>query len=218
MAQKVNPRAFRLGITTGWSSKWFAIRDYRERLQQDVRMRDYLRTELKESAVDRVEIERGPGTITVMVHSAKPGFIIGRGGQGAEELKKKVRHKFFPATKINLQINIVEVSKPSLSAAVVAQQIASDLEKRLPFRRAMKQSLERMQKAGAEGAKVMVKGRLNGAEIARREKLSFGKIPLQNLRADINYDQATAHTIYGAIGVTVWIYRGLVFGKKSEIK
>ena len=212
----MHPKAFRLGVITGWNSKWFATRDYRSRLQEDVRIREYLSRELKESAVDRIEIERGAGTITVIVHSAKPGFIIGRGGAGAEDLKKKVRHKFYPAKKINLQINIVEVTKPSLSAAVVAQQIADDLEKRLPFRRAMKQALERVEKAGALGVKVRVKGRLNGAEIAREENMSRGKIPLQNLRADINFALATAYTIYGTIGVAVWIYRGLVFGKNKE--
>lgn len=216
MGQKVHPRVFRIGTIASWDSRWFARADYRKNLQEDVRIRAYLRKALKDAALDRVEIERGPGSITVIIHSAKPGFIIGRGGQGAEELKKKIRHAFFPARKINLQVNIIEVAKPSLSAAVVAQQIAADLEKRLPFRRAMKQSLERVEKAGALGVKVRVKGRLNGAEIAREEVLSRGTIPLQNLRANIDFAQATAYTIYGTIGVTVWIYKGLVFAKKAQ--
>lgn len=214
----MHPKAFRIGTVATWSSRWFSRRDYIPHLQEDVMMRSYLTEELKDASLDRVEIERGPGTITVFIHSAKPGFIIGRGGQGAEELKKKIRRKFYPAKKINLQVNILEVTKPSLSAAVVAQQMASDIEKRLPFRRVLRQAVERVEKAGAEGVKVMVKGRLNGAEIARREYLAKGKIPLQNLRADIDFATATAHTIYGTIGVKVWINRGLVFAKKENQK
>jgi len=216
MAQKVNPKIFRIGTIFGWDSKWFNRKDYKKFLQQDVEMREYLRKELKEAQVDRIEIERG-GTnnaLTITVHSGKPGVIIGRAGAGIEELKKRLKTKFFAGKKVNLNLNVVEVSHPSLSANIVMQQMIADLEKRMPFRRILKTTIERVQKAGALGVKVAVSGRLNGAEIARREMLSWGSVPLQNLRADINYAADFARTMFGTIGVKVWIYRGEVFEGK----
>jgi len=226
MGQKVHPKAFRLGVINTWSSKWYAPRarrTYQKQLQTDVMLREWLTRELKDSAVDHVDIERTPSSVAIVIHTAKPGFIIGRAGAGAEELKKRILARFFPiaksgakgSPKMNVKLNIVEVSRPALSAAVVLQGMIADLEKRMPFRRVLKMSIERVGKAGALGVKVMVSGRLNGAEIARREVLSSGSVPLQNLRADIDYAQGFARTIFGAIGVKVWIYRGEVFLKEK---
>jgi small subunit ribosomal protein S3 len=219
MGQKVHPIAFRLGVINTWSSRWYASprnRTYQTQLKADVELREYLVNSLKEAAVDHVDVERTPSSVTVVIHTAKPGFIIGRAGAGAEDLKKKVLTKFFPkGSKMNVKLNIIEVTRPALSAPVVLQAIVADLEKRMPFRRILKQNVERVMKAGGLGVKVMVSGRLNGAEIARREMLSQGSVPLQKLRADIGYAQGFARTIFGAIGVKVWIYRGEVFEKEK---
>ncbi len=184
-------------------------------LREDTRIREFLRGKLKEASVDRIEIDRTPRAVTVTVHTAKPGFIIGRGGSGVEQLKaelKKIVGKGRTSDKKrNLNLNIVEVTKPSLSANIILQSMIADIEKRVRFRRVLKMHLDRVQKAGAKGCKVMVKGRLNGAEIAREEKVSYGSIPLHNLRADIDYAQGFARTIFGAIGIKVWIYRGEIF-------
>lgn len=216
MGSKVNPKIMRIGTIYGWDSKWFNRKKYKELVRQDVELREYLRKELREAAVDKIEIERGANQVTITVHSGKPGFVIGRAGSGIEVLKKKLKDKFFRGTKTNVHINVVEVSHPSLSANIVMQQMIADLERRLPFRRVLKYSIDRIQKAGALGAKVTVAGRLNGAEIARTESLSWGSVPLQNLRADIDYANDFARTIYGAIGVKVWIYRGEIFEDKKK--
>ncbi len=227
MGQKVNPKAFRLGIINTWSSKWYASprgRSYQHQLKDDVLMREWILKELKEAAVDHVDVERTPSAVSIVIHTAKPGFIIGRAGAGAEDLKKKLLAKFFSSAqggsasggKINVKLNIVEISRPALCAALVLQGMVMDIEKRMPFRRVLKMAIERVNKAGALGVKVMVSGRLNGAEIARREMLSSGSVPLQNLRADIDYAQGFAHTIFGAIGIKVWIYRGEVFDRERE--
>ncbi len=217
MAQKVNPKIFRIGTVYGWDSKWFNRKGYKELLRQDVELRAFLREALREASVDRIEIDRGANQVTVTIHSGKPGFIIGRGGTGIEDLKKKLVAKFFKVKKANLNVNVVEVQRPGLSANIVLQNMIADLEKRIPFRRILKQTIDRTQKAGALGVKVMVSGRLNGAEIARREMLSWGSVPLQNLRADIDYASDFARTIYGTIGVKVWIYRGEIFEKKKGL-
>lgn len=216
MGQKVHPKIFRLGVNPArtWHSRWFSARNFPAQLREDVQIRDFLRDLLREAAVDRIDIERSANAITVLIATAKPGFIIGRAGAGAEELKDKIRKKFFPGKKVALELSIIEVPKPSLSANIVMQQVAADIEKRMPFRRVLKQTVDRVEKGGAQGVKVCVAGRLNGAEIARTEVLSSGKLPLHNLRADIDYAQGTARTIYGAIGVKIWIYRGDVFNKK----
>jgi small subunit ribosomal protein S3 len=220
MGQKVHPKAFRLGVINTWSSKWYASprnRAYQQQLRADVEMREWLAKELKDAAVDHIDVERSPSSVSVVIHTAKPGIIIGRAGAGAEELKKKLLSKFFPKkTKVNVKLNIIEVGRPNLSSAIVLQGMIADIEKRMPFRRVLKMSVERVTKAGALGVKVMVSGRLNGAEIARREMLSSGSVPLQNLRADIDYAQGFAHTIFGAIGIKVWIYRGEVFDRERE--
>ncbi len=216
MGHKVNPKVFRLGTTTTWPSRWMARDDaYRANLRQDLAIRDYLNKELKDAAVNRIEIERSRGTIGITVYTAKPGLVIGRGGEGSDGLKKKILKEFFPGkTKaVQMTVTVLEVSRPSLESTLVVQGVVADLERRMPFRRVLKMSIERVKKGGALGVKVAVSGRLNGAEIARREWLAWGKIPLTNLRADIDYAADTARTMAGAIGVKVWIYRGDVFAQ-----
>ncbi|HBR80484.1 MAG: 30S ribosomal protein S3 [Candidatus Uhrbacteria bacterium GW2011_GWE2_45_35] len=212
MGHKVHPKAFRLSTIRTWDAVWFAREDnYRDFLREDVKIRDFLRKELREALVDRVEIERTRQQVNVVIFSAKPGFIIGRAGAGVEDLKNKILKKFYRGRRVALSVNVKEVARPSLSAQIVGQQIAADIEKRFPFRRAMKQSVERVLKARAEGVKITLGGRLNGAEIARVETLAHGKVPLHNLRADIDFACVTARTIYGAIGIKVWINRGEIF-------
>lgn len=214
MGHKVHPLGFRIGTTTTWPSRWFA-RDaaYRDAVRQDIRLRAFLKRELKDAAVNRVDIERSRGALSITIHTAKPGYVIGRAGDGIDQLKKKLIKAFFPGKSKGLQLNlsVQEVSRPNLEAALVCQGVISDLERRMAFRRVLKTNIERVKKAGALGVKIAVSGRLNGAEIARREWLYWGKIPLTNLRADVDYAQDFAHTIAGAIGVKVWIYRGDVF-------
>jgi small subunit ribosomal protein S3 len=215
MGRKVHPTVFRTGVIYSWPSKWFAAKkDYPKILAEDIRLKEFLAKKLKEASVDRFEIERTLKALTITIHTAKPGFIIGRGGTGVEELKKKIKEMLGrdKASKTNLNLNIVEVTNPSLSSNIIRQSMIGELERRMPFRRVLKTHLDRIQKAGAKGAKIMVSGRLNGADIAREEKVSWGKVPLQNLRADIDFSSGPARTIFGTIGVKVWIYRGDVFG------
>lgn len=219
MGSKVHPISFRLSTIRSWDSVWFAKKqEFSERLKDDERIRTFLRDRLKEASVDRILIERSVQNINVTIYSAKPGFIIGRAGAGIEDLKKAMVGKLFPGRRVVVSVNVKEISQPSLSAAIIGQQIAADIERRLPFRRSMKSAIERVMKAGAEGVKITISGRLNGAEIARREKLAQGKVPLHNLRADIDFARVMAHTIYGTIGVTVWINRGEVFEEKTKEK
>lgn len=219
MGQKVHPRAFRLGIIFPWSSKWYSKpREFAALLRQDVEIRKFLIGKLKGAGVARVEIERTPNALTIIIHSAKPGVIIGRQGAGIEELKKVLKKRFFPYQKLALHMNIFEVDRPQLNAQLVASQMAEDIEKRLPYRRVLKQAIDRVQKAGALGVKVFVGGRLNGAEIANREMLTWGKVPLHTIRANIDYARTTAHTQAGTIGVKVWIYTGEIFDEKSGKK
>lgn len=216
MGNKVHPKIFRIGTVGNWNARWFAKKkDFPVWLREDIGLREFIWKLLKDAGVDNIDIERSRGVVTAVVHAAKPGFIIGRAGAGIEDLKKKIQQKFFRGRKVDFHLNIQEVSKPSLSAHVVMQSMIMDLEKRIPFRRILKQALDRIQKGGAEGAKVCVKGRLNGAEIARVEVLAWGKVPLHNLRADIDYAQSFAQTIFGSIGVKVWINRGEVFEEKK---
>ena len=201
-----------MGVTNTWPSRWFARGGtYRKQLEADLSIREFVKKELKDGAVSRVMIERMQGVVAVTIHTGKPGYVIGRGAAGIEELRKKVMKEFFRGKKVNLRLDVVEIPKGNLDAAIVSQQVVSDLERRLPFRRVLKQTIERVKKSGALGVKIAVSGRLNGAEIARREWLGWGKIPLTSLRADIDYAQTMARTPAGAIGVKVWIYRGDVF-------
>ena len=218
MGKKINPKIFRISITKAWTSKWFNVgQAYAKNLEQDIKVKRFLVQDLRESGVDRVEVERNAKKINVSIYSAKPGVIVGRGGTGAEDLKKKIHAKFLKNFKLgDINLNIFEVDRPSLSSQIVLQQMVLEIEKRMPFRRVMKQAISRVERAGALGVKVQVAGRLNGAEIARSEKLSSGKVPLHTLRADISYSRGVARTTFGAIGVKVWIYKGTVFEKGSE--
>ncbi|HNW09286.1 MAG TPA: 30S ribosomal protein S3 [bacterium] len=222
MGQKVHPKSFRLKVNKTWDSRWFNDRDFPELLRQDVRIRKFILNKFRNAGVSNVDIERSANQLTVNMHCAKPGLIIGRGGQGAEDLKKEIQNKFlkdgFSRKKgiKNINLNILEIEKPNLDATVVMQQVIADLEKRIPFRRAVKQAMGRVEKAGAQGVKISVAGRLNGAEIARTEMFASGKIPLHTLRADIDYSRAAAQTIYGKIGVKVWIYKGEVFNQETN--
>jgi small subunit ribosomal protein S3 len=217
MGKKVNPKIFRMGITKTWPSIWFEKGEqYIKNVRQDVLIRKQLIKEFKEAGVDKVEIARGLNRIDITINTAKPGIIIGRGGGGVEDLKKRLHRKFlknFRPQEINL--NIKEVGRPNLSAQITVQSMILDIEKRMPFRKVMKQALSRIERGGALGAKTVVSGRLNGAEIARSEKLVWGKVPLQTLRADIDYARGTAKTTYGSIGIKVWIYKGEVFEKEK---
>lgn len=216
MGHKINPTSFRIKITDTWKSRWFSKGQYRQLLQEDVRIREYLEKHLKKSGLVRVDIERtGDGTITVVIKTTKPGLIIGKGGAGIEELKSKVKKKL--GVKKELKVNIEEVRDVNLQAQTVANGISEQLEKRVAFRKLMKQSLEQIMNAGAKGAKVAIGGRLNGADIARTEHLSSGKIPLHTLRADIDFARSTAFTTYGTVGVKVWIYKGDIFEDRKAV-
>lgn len=217
MGHKVHPTIFRIGNIYTWHSRWFGRKkEFAGMLKEDCQIREYLRTLLKDAAVDRIDIERSANAMTIIVATAKPGLIIGRSGSGVEELKEKMRKKFFPKRKVTFNLNVVEVQRPGLSATIVAQAMAADIEKRLPFRRVMKTTAERIEKAGAKGVRMVLSGRLNGAEIARTEMLSHGSVPLHNLRADIDFAQGVANTISGTIGIKVWIYRGEVFDTRRK--
>ncbi|MFA6393661.1 MAG: 30S ribosomal protein S3 [Patescibacteria group bacterium] len=221
MGQKVNPKALRTGVITGWPSRWFSDdkKQFIKNLEEDVKTRKFLTREFREAGVDKVEIERSANKVVINIHTAKPGIIIGRSGKGIEDLKAKIHKKFLCHNRPgDININVFEVDRPSLSSNIIVQQIAADLEKRVAFRRTMKQAIQRVERAGSLGVKIMVKGRLNGAEIAREEKLSSGSIPLHTIRADINYSRGTAFTTYGAIGIKVWIYRGEVFAADNNGK
>jgi len=215
MGKKVNPRVFRLGMSEKWRSRWYSGRDFAKFLQQDVSLRRSLKKDLRDASIDRIDIERSRGEVTVNILAAKPGLIIGRGGSGIEDLKKKIKSKFLDKD-IKLNVNIREIPIPNLSANVLVDAIRIDIEKRIPFRRVMKQNKDKAVKAGAKGIKIMVSGRLNGVDIARSEKVVEGKIPLQTLRSNIDYSRGVANTIYGVIGIKVWVYKGEYFDKKEE--
>jgi small subunit ribosomal protein S3 len=220
MGQKVNPKSFRLNSIYTWDSSWFSEKNYSKFLREDILIKDYLRKKLSNMGIAKVGIKRSGQVIDIDIYSSKPGMIIGRGGSGIDDLRKEVIKNFYNKeegknrTKINL--NIKEVKNPNLSAELVAQGVVADLEKRMPFRRAIKQAAERVKRAGAKGVKIKVGGRLNGAEIARSEKVIEGNLPLHTLRADIDYALKPANTIYGVIGVKVWIYKGDIFNKKND--
>ena len=216
MGQKVHPKSFRLQVTKAWNSRWFSARDFPRILRQDVTIRKYLKGKIAMSALSAVEIERSLQNVTITIHTPKPGVVIGRGGLGIETLKKGIRGILMGQGHYNIKVNVQEVQRPDLNAQAVMGNIAEQIEKRLPFRRVLKQTVEQVMEAGAQGVKVMVGGRLNGAEIARTEAQSKGALPLQTLRADIDYARGEAKTTYGKIGIKVWIYKGQVFNKDSN--
>jgi len=225
MGQKVNPIAFRLGGAQNWKSRWFTTKQYQEFLKEDYFIRDFLTAKLvkAKAGVDKIEIERSANAIKVVIQAARPGLIIGRGGSGIEDLKKEVRSRLHKKLKkplrTDFRLSVEEVKNADIKAAPVAQGIAEQIEKRLPFRRVLRQTIERVaQSRDVQGVKIMMGGRLDGNEIARREWLRKGRIPLQTIRADIDYAQATAYTTYGTIGIKVWIYRKEEVVKKKEEK
>lgn len=215
MGQKVNPKGFRVGVIKDWDARWYANnKDYKHFLYEDYQLRKHVKNKLFASGVSKVEIERKGGQVFVNVFTAKPGIVIGRGGQEVEVLRKDLE-KISGKT---VKVNITEVKRPELDAQLVAENVASSLEKRIAFRRAMKQTVSRTMRMGAEGIKIMCSGRLGGAEIARVEWYAEGKVPLHTLRADIDYAFAEANTAYGKIGIKVWIYKGEILPEKTVPK
>ncbi|GAQ24688.1 MULTISPECIES: 30S ribosomal protein S3 [Tepidanaerobacter] len=212
MGQKIHPHGLRVGIIKDWDSKWYTKKDFADQLLEDYKVRKYIKNKLFTSGVSRIEIERAANRIRITINTAKPGMVIGRGGSGVDELKGEIEKM----TGKQVSINVIEIKNPDMDAQLVAENIASQLERRISFRRAMKQAISRALKSGAKGIKTMVSGRLGGAEIARSEMYHEGTIPLQTLRADIDYGFAEAHTTYGRIGVKVWIYKGEVLPVKHN--
>src|SRR2546428_9874464 len=211
MGQKVNPIASRLGIIRGWDSNWFGGKNYSDKLVEDDKIRKYLKARISKGGVAKVVIERTLKRITITVHTARPGIVIGKGGQEVDKIKEELKK----LTKKDVQINIFEIKRPELDAVLVAESVAKQLEARISFRRAMKTSLASTMRMGAEGIKIMVSGRVGGAEMARTEQYREGRVPLHSFRADIDYALAEAQTTYGKIGVKVWICKGEVYGKRD---
>jgi len=207
MAHKAHPKLLRVGITEEWDSAWFSNkRKYKDILKEDLLIREYLSKKFGKGIIEKIKIERSGDKLNIIIRTSKPGVVIGRGGTGVEalakELSKKIKNK-------EIKIDIEEVKDPSLSASIIAQQIASDIERRVPFRKVVKRAMERvLQRKGVEGVKIKVKGRLNGVEIARAETFKQGKLPLQTLRSQIDYAHETANCTYGVVSVKVWIYKG----------
>ncbi|MBU2524283.1 30S ribosomal protein S3 [Patescibacteria group bacterium] len=213
MGQKVNPKAQRIGIIHGWDSKWFATKKkYTDLIHRDLILRNKIETKLKNAGISSTEIIRSAGSVIINIHTAKPGLIIGRQGSSIEKLREELQKKF----NEKFDINIIEVSKPDLDAKLIAESIARQIEKRIPYRRASKMAVQKSMEAGAKGIKINISGRLNGVEIARSEFFKDGRIPLHTFRADIDYSYLQAHTTYGVIGVKVWVYRKDVFKKEEN--
>ena len=214
MGQKVNPHGLRVGVIKGWDTRWYADKkDFGAFLKEDYEIRKYIKDTYFGAAISKISIERAADRIAVTIYTARPGVLIGKAGAEIEVMKKKLA-KITKGKQVS--VNIFEVKKPDADAQLVAESIAAQLEKRASFRRSMKQAISRSMKSGVKGIKVMVSGRLDGAEIARCEQYHDGSIPLQTLRADIDYGFATAHTTFGAIGVKVWVYKGEVLGEAKR--
>ena len=215
MGQKVNPYGFRLGVTTDWKSRWFDDRNYQDSVVEDWKVRDYLMTQLEAAAVSRIEIERTRDRLRVDVHTARPGIVIGRRGAEADRLRRQLARITHNA---NVQLNIQEIKQPELDAALIAQGIVDQLQRRISFRRAMKRAIQTVQKAGAQGVRVQCSGRLGGSEMARKESYREGRVPLHTLRADIDYGFREAKTSTGRIGIKVWIYKGDILPYKTSAR
>ena len=211
MGHKVHPNGFRLGVSRTWNAKWYADRDYTDLLKEDMTIRRLVTRRLANASVSQTEIERGINHVTVTVHTAKPGIVIGKGGANVEALRQQIGK----LTTRKVKLEIKEIRQPELDAVLVATNIAQQLSRRIAFRKAIKQAVQRTMKAGAKGVKIQVSGRLGGSEMARREWDKEGRIPLATLRADISYGQVHAHTTYGRIGVKVWIYRGDIIPERQ---
>ncbi len=211
MGHKVHPYGFRIGVSRGWQANWYAGKGYTDLLKEDIAVRNLIDRRLANASVSQVEIERGINHVTVTIHTAKPGIVIGKGGANVEALRQQIGR--LSSRKVKLEIK--EIRQPELDAQLVAANIAQQLSRRIAFKKAMKQSVQRTMKAGAKGVKIAVAGRLGGAEMARREWEREGRIPLGTLRADISYGQVHAHTTYGRIGVKVWVYRGDIIAERQ---
>lgn len=223
MGQKINPNSFRIGVSKKWPVRWFIKSDAPRMLEEDEAIRKTIYEKINQAGIADIEIERTSNKVIVNIKAARPGFVIGRGGKGIEDLNKLMQKRVAKIDgkkkNIPLSINVEELKRFDVSSAYVAQQIAWDIERRMPFRRLMKKYLDQiMQTQGVKGAKILMGGRLGGAEIARREWLKRGQLPLQTLRAVIDYSRATAHTTYGTIGIKVWIYKGDSFDEKAVAK
>ncbi len=212
MGQKVSPIGFRIGVIRDWDARWFASKNYKELLHEDLEIRKYVQKKLEGASISKIEIERAANNLRINIHTAKPGMVIGRGGTGVEELRKQLE----TMTDKKVHLNIIEIKKPELDAFLVAESVASQLERRIAFRRAMKQAVFRTMRNGAKGVKIACSGRLGGSEMARDESYHEGTVPLQTLRADIDYGFVEAKTTYGRIGVKVWIYKGQILPEKPN--
>jgi small subunit ribosomal protein S3 len=212
LGQKVHPVGFRLGVLRSWDSNWYDEKDFAGKLQEDLKIRNYIQSRLKKAGISRVQIDRTPKRAVITIHTSRPGIVIGRSGKEITQLEEELKQ----LTTKEIKILIHEIKRPELDAYLVAENIATQLEGRMSFRRAMKMGMTSAMRMGAEGIRVMCGGRLGGAEIARSEQYKEGRIPLHTLRADIDYAQATAQTIYGAIGVKVWICRGEVLDRSTK--
>jgi len=211
MGQKVNPVGLRLGIVKGWDSAWFGGKDFSDKIVEDHKIRKYIQARIPKGGISRVVIERTLKRITLTIHTARPGVVIGKGGSEVDKIKEELKK----LTGKDLQINIFEIKRPELDAKLVGESIAQQLQARISYRRAMKQAIASAMRVGAQGIKVKVSGRLGGAEMARSEQYKEGRIPLHTLRADIDYAISEANTVYGKIGIKVWIFKGEVFGKRD---
>lgn len=212
MGQKANPVGLRLGIVKTWDSKWFASKNYSDILEEDLIIKKYIKKRLHQAGISKILIERAADKTTVSIRTARPGLVIGRRGAQVDQLKDELQH----LTGKQVFLNIEEVKRPDADAQLVAEHIAKQLEQRVSFRRAMKRALSSAMRSGAQGVKIMCKGRLGGAEMARKEGYREGRVPLHTLRADIDYGTATAHTTYGCVGVKVWIFNGEILDRDSE--
>lgn len=216
MGHKVNPTGLRLGITTTWKSRWFAEKDYTKNLKEDIQVRDFIMKKWKAAAIADIEIERNANILKLIIKTSRPGVLIGRGGTGIGDMSVAIKKKFFAGKKVDVKIEAQEIRQFEENASLVAQSVAEQIEKRTPFRRILKSTLDTVEKnRNTKGVKIEISGRLGGAEMSRREWLSRGTVPLHTLRADIDFARATAFTTYGAIGVKVWIYKGEIFEEKN---
>jgi len=211
MGQKTNPIGNRLGIIKGWDSNWYGGKDFAKKVVEDERIRVYLNARIQKGGIARIVIERTLKRITVTIHTSRPGIIIGKGGSEVDRIREEIKK----LTGTDVQINIIEIRKPELEAAIVGESIAKQLEARMNYRRAIKMSIQSTMRAGAEGIKVRISGRLNGAEMARSEEYKDGRTPLHTFRADIDYALSEAQTVYGKLGIKVWICKGEVLGKRD---
>lgn len=211
MGQKVNPVGFRLGIVRGWDSSWYGGKEFAEKLVEDEKIRKYIAARIPKGAISRVVIERTLKRITLTIHTARPGIVIGKGGGEVDKIKEELKK----ITGKDVQINIFEIKRPEIDAKLIGEAIAQQLQARISFRRAMKQSIQAAMRVGAQGIKLKLSGRLGGAEMARTEQYKEGRVPLHTLRADIDYAISEAQTVYGKIGIKVWVFKGEVYGKRD---